>query len=74
MAQGKHITDEDYVKMSGSAYDDVPPGQYDGVEGWKVVEPKKAMLHDKVSGFDAVVFRNEETNQVVVRGLSSRAA
>jgi len=67
MAQKTRISDEDYWKMSSSAYDKVPPGAYDGASGsWEVVEPKGTMLHDSESGFDAVVFRNKDTKQVVV--------
>lgn len=67
MAKGKHISDKDYVRMSGSAYDDLPPGRYDGAAGsWNVIEPKQAKLHDSYSGFDAVVFRDKETKQIVV--------
>ncbi|WGU93538.1 lipase family protein [Paenibacillus dendritiformis] len=67
MAKGNHISDKDYVRMSGSAYDDLPPGRYDGAAGsWNVIEPKDAKLHDSYSGFDAAVFRNKDTNQIVV--------
>lgn len=77
MAQKPRISDEDYWKMSSSAYDKVPPGVYDGASGsWEVVEPKGTTLHDSVSGFDAVVYRNKDTKQVVVgfRGTEGTAS
>lgn len=77
MTKKTRISDEDYWKMSSSAYDKVPPGAYDGVGGsWEVVEPKDATLHDSISGFDAVVYRNKDTKQVVVgfRGTEGTAS
>jgi hypothetical protein len=38
----------------------------ENVEKWKVVKPNGAVLHDDKTGFDAIVFVNEDTKQVVV--------
>lgn len=63
----KYISDKLYNKASQIAYNDVPPGKLteDGLEGWSVVEPDGAKLH-RASGFDAMVLRNDTTDQVII--------
>lgn len=63
----QYISDKLYNKASQLAYNDVPPGKLteDGLEGWSVVEPEGAKLH-RFSGFDAMVLRNDTTDQVVI--------
>lgn len=63
----KYISDKLYNKASQIAYNDVPPGKLteDGLDGWSVVEPDGAKLH-RASGFDALVLRNETTDQVII--------
>ncbi|WP_232698239.1 lipase family protein [Brevibacillus daliensis] len=60
------LTDKDYHIMSQAAYGKNPPGLSEKMPGWEVVEPKGATLDDPISGFDATVYRNPETNQIVV--------
>jgi len=52
--------------MSQLSYSDLKAGQKLSDPNWIVVEPKGAKLHSTVSGFDAVVFYNESTNQAVI--------
>lgn len=64
-----YLNDKTYQEMSSLAYQNLKPGDTlkplsDVV--WKVVEPEGAKLHAKVSGFDAVVFYNEQSNEVVI--------
>lgn len=70
----KYISDKLYITASDYAYDEVTPGKMteDGLEGWSVVEPDDAKLH-RFSGFDALVLRNETTDQVIIayRGTES---
>lgn len=64
-----HISDQSYNTLSKLAYQDLPEGMNldsPGLEGWEVVVPDGAKLHSKVSGFDAMVVRNPETDQVVI--------
>ena len=64
-----YISDEIYQKMSKAAYDPPKPGELlknISDPNWKVVEPEGAQLHSKISGFDAAVFYNKSTNQVVI--------
>ncbi|SMF91542.1 Putative lipase essential for disintegration of autophagic bodies inside the vacuole [Paenibacillus uliginis N3/975] len=62
-----YISDKIYNKASQIAYNEVPPGKLteDGLEGWSVVEPDGADLH-RFSGFDAMVLRNDTTDQVII--------
>ncbi|WP_458123645.1 lipase family protein [Paenibacillus sp. Z3-2] len=62
-----YISDETYMKFSKLAYQDVSEGfVLPELEPWKVVEPEGAELHNKVSGFDALVLQNEQTDQIVI--------
>lgn len=62
-----YISDETYMKFSKLAYQDISEGYVLPELGhWKVVEPDGAELHNKVSGFDALVFQNEQTDQIVI--------
>ncbi|MBY0202389.1 MULTISPECIES: lipase family protein [Paenibacillus] len=69
--QNGYISDELYQKISNFAYQrDISAGTPLTEEGeyaqWKVIEPEGAELHNKVSGFDSVVFQNNQTNQIVI--------
>lgn len=66
-----YISDELYHKISIIAYqNDISVGtvisEDSKYKDWKAVEPEGATLHKKYSGFDSIVFRNEETNQVII--------
>lgn len=72
-----YISDEIFREMSKTAY--APPRPGEPLENisdpnWEVVEPEGAELHSKISGFDAVVFYNKNSNQVVIgyRGTESK--
>ncbi|WP_025676931.1 lipase family protein [Paenibacillus massiliensis] len=63
------IDDKTYWTIADSAYDrSLAPGQkLENPPGWKVVRPEGALLHDtEGSGFDAEVFHNEGTNQIII--------
>lgn len=63
------IDDKTYWTIADSTYDrSLAPGQkLENPPGWKVVRPEGALLHDtEGSGFDAEVFHNEETNQIII--------
>ncbi|WP_166244896.1 lipase family protein [Paenibacillus turpanensis] len=68
------LPDEVYYELSKEAYDSKyndqsGPGRpvvtSDG-SSWLPIVPDDAKLHDGLSGFDAVVMKNLETNQIVV--------
>ncbi|OAB42329.1 lipase family protein [Paenibacillus glacialis] len=64
-----YINDKTYWDISSEVYnrDITPESKVKVPPGWKVVEPDGAMLHDtNGSGFDANVFYNEKTNQVII--------
>lgn len=62
-----YITDKTYHFISEMVY---TPGLEAGeqpreIPGWKIVKPQTT-LHDKKTGFDAEVFHNENTNQIII--------
>lgn len=57
------ISDSTYNKLSEAAYQ--KEDKID-IAGWKPIHPKGAKLHDPETGFDAVVFQNETTKEIVV--------
>ncbi|MDM5238936.1 hypothetical protein QUF83_23120 [Bacillus cereus] len=59
-------SDETYQKLSGLAYKDEKKLTPDEKGGWEPIHPEGAKLHDSVTGFDATVFYNEHTKEVVV--------
>ncbi len=61
-----YISDKQYHEMSQMSYYGPKAGERLNDPNWKVVEPEGAKLHGKISGFDAAVFYNEKTNQVVI--------
>ncbi|MDR0267623.1 hypothetical protein [Paenibacillus sp.] len=64
-----YITDKIYKAMSNIAYAKPKPGEPlkdISDPNWEAVEPNGAKLHGTLSGFDAAVFYNKSTNQVVI--------
>ncbi|WP_338541771.1 lipase family protein [Paenibacillus tundrae] len=62
-----YISDEMYLNFSKLAYQDISNGYIlPELEDWKVVEPGNAELKNKVTGFDALVIKNQQTDQVVI--------
>ncbi|WP_256872361.1 hypothetical protein [Paenibacillus sp. 79R4] len=63
-----YINDKTYREISGLAYvRDITNEDLNSIPNWSIVEPEGAMLHDtNGSGFDATVFYNEKTNQVII--------
>lgn len=64
-----YISDKTYWAIADSVYDrSLGPDNQPAVPGgWKIVRPEGAMLHDtEGSGFDAEVFHNEKTDQVII--------
>ncbi|MGW8958419.1 lipase family protein [Paenibacillus sp. NPDC055715] len=66
----QYVKDETYWIISNEAYDlNIVPNTYrnDHIPGWKAVNLDEKLLHDtNGSGFDATVFHNEKTNQVII--------
>ncbi|MCC3379314.1 hypothetical protein ACFQ5D_21770 [Paenibacillus farraposensis] len=66
----KYVNDETYWIISNEAYDlNIDPKTYknDNIPGWEVAKLDEKLLHDtNGSGFDATVFHNAETNQVII--------
>lgn len=63
-----YITDKTYKEISELAYLDLKEGDYPDTldsANWKVIEPEGAKLH-RMSGFDAVVLKNDITDQIVI--------
>ncbi|MCP1135755.1 hypothetical protein NKT34_20865 [Paenibacillus polysaccharolyticus] len=63
-----YISDKTYKEISELAYLNMKAGDYpDTVDSgnWKVIEPDGAKLHRR-SGFDAVVLKNDHTDQIVI--------
>lgn len=63
-----YITDKTYKEISELAYLNLNEGDYPDTldsANWKVVEPDGAKLHRK-SGFDAIVLKNDLTDQIVI--------
>ncbi|WP_418040471.1 lipase family protein [Paenibacillus xylanilyticus] len=63
-----YITDKTYKEISELAYLDLKEGDYPDTldsANWKVIEPEGAKLHRR-SGFDAVVLKNDITDQIVI--------
>ncbi|BFH59712.1 hypothetical protein [Paenibacillus azoreducens] len=65
-----YINDKTYWVVSGQVYKrdiSVDTYQNEDIPDWKIIEPKGALLHDTDgSGFDANVFYNEKTNQIII--------
>lgn len=70
----KKLSDELYYELSKRSYDETYDNQTgssnviitkDGSQ-WETIVPKGAKVNDRLSGFDAVVFKNRHTNQIVV--------
>jgi hypothetical protein len=65
-----YINDKTYWIVSKRVYDplDIKENfKRESLPDWKIVEPNGALLHDtNGSGFDANVFYNEKTNQVII--------
>ncbi|MEF2966480.1 hypothetical protein V3851_11620, partial [Paenibacillus sp. M1] len=64
-----YINDKTYWKISDKAYHQNSPNEDTNkkIPYWNIIEPEGAMLHDtNGSGFDATVFYNEETNQIII--------
>lgn len=64
----KYIEDKIFHDITRLSYQRLDPNKnFDELKGWKLVEPKGALLHDtNGSGFDASVFHNVTTNQVII--------
>lgn len=63
------ISDETYRDLSGGAYttdEKVTINNKSGKEEWEPIHPKGAKLHDKETGFDATVYQNKTTGEIVV--------
>lgn len=64
------ISDKTYWTIADRIYDrdlTAKDSKSRVVPDWKIVEPEGAMLHDtNGSGFDATVFYNEKTDQVII--------
>ncbi|MBO1583187.1 hypothetical protein [Bacillus sp. XF8] len=64
------ISDKTLAELSGQSYRkadkvEVPIGNHKEV--WVPVDiPKPELLHNPISSFDATVYKNEETKQVVI--------
>ncbi|MGH0926358.1 hypothetical protein [Bacillus pacificus] len=65
----KEISDEAYRELADGAYksdEGVKISNKRGSEEWEPIHPKGAKLHDKETGFDATVYQNKATGDVVV--------
>lgn len=66
----QYIKDETYWIISNEAYElNIDPKTYknDKIPSWNVVDLDNKLLHDtNDSGFDATVFHNENSNQVII--------
>ncbi|EJQ92815.1 MULTISPECIES: lipase family protein [Bacillus cereus group] len=63
------ISDEAYRELADGAYksdDGVKINNKRGSEEWEPIHPKGAKLHDKETGFDATVYQNKVTGDIVV--------
>lgn len=60
------ISDSTYHNLSRFAYQDEKDLKESDIGDWKPIQPKGAILHDPVTGFDATVFQNEKTKEIVV--------
>ncbi|MBO1582263.1 Mbeg1-like protein [Bacillus sp. XF8] len=72
------ISDQTYNELSRGAYKDkavIIDNEY-GTEEWKPIHPKGATLHDPVTGFDATVYQNDKTGEIVIsyRGTEGGAS
>lgn len=63
-----YINDKTYRDISDLAYKrEFSTEDFNDIPNWSMVEPEGAILHDtNGSGFDATVFYNEKTNQVII--------
>ncbi|EJS10663.1 lipase family protein [Bacillus mycoides] len=62
-----NISDSAYHQLAESAYKDEKAIKDDiSNEEWKPIHPKGAKLHDSATGFDATVYQNETTKEIVV--------
>lgn len=66
----QYITDETYWHIAERVYlrsNDVKAYESESIPGWKAVKLDEKLLHDtNGSGFDATVFHNENSNQVII--------
>ncbi|WDZ63290.1 hypothetical protein MF628_08465 [Paenibacillus polymyxa] len=66
----QYITDETYWHIAERVYlrsNDVKAYESQSIPGWKAVKLDEKLLHDtNGSGFDATVFHNENSNQVII--------
>ncbi|MEK4742702.1 MULTISPECIES: lipase family protein [unclassified Bacillus (in: firmicutes)] len=63
------ISDEAYRELADGAYksdEGVKINNKRGSEEWEPIHPKGAKLHDKETGFDATVYQNKVTGDIVV--------
>lgn len=62
------ITDEEYQKLSDHSYEGLPVGEkLDGkVSGWEVIDSVGESGASYISGFDATVYQNKQTDQIVI--------
>ncbi|OAB38425.1 lipase family protein [Paenibacillus glacialis] len=64
----KYISDEIYHRISFDSYENIPKEiELKTSPEWKTIEPEGALLHDtNGSGFDAIVYYNSKTDQVII--------
>ncbi|MDP4144911.1 MAG: hypothetical protein Q8936_10600 [Bacillota bacterium] len=78
MSSDFHISDECYKEMCAISYNngDILPLMLVDLSGWETIIPPNGSLHNILSGFDAVVFKRLETNQIVIayRGTEGSAS
>ncbi|PFM56495.1 hypothetical protein COJ48_28345 [Bacillus cereus] len=60
---GNTISDSTYHRLSDYAYDEKKIKKDDE---WQPIKLEGATLHDSVTGFDATIFQNEKTKEIVV--------
>ncbi|SCB00779.1 Uncharacterized protein BWINRA5_04216 [Bacillus mycoides] len=63
------ISDEAYRELADGAYKSdkkIEINNKRGSEEWEPIHPKGAKLHDKETGFDATVYQNKVTGDIVV--------
>ncbi len=67
---GSSVSDEALVRLSGGSYKDdslikVDVGDHE--ENWERIEiPNSVLLHNPVNSFDATIYKNDETKQIVI--------
>ncbi|WP_255260048.1 hypothetical protein [Bacillus sp. AFS023182] len=72
------VSDEALARLSGGSYKDKPSVDVevgDHLETWKRVEiPTSVSLHNPKNSFDATIYKNDETKQVVIAFRGSQEA